>query len=432
MATGGGAAPEEAAPSAPRIATWLDAFEEACSASRYDDAAAMLEEQVLTLLGRGEHDTVATLIARLPVAARTPLLRAADADVSTRAHAIDLASLDALERRVQSRIDLRAFVVAVKAQHLLWRGDPLCFSVAQSGLDLLPHDGLVSPVGLFARGRLRLVLAIGTLFVSFAARASAEELLDDAVADFMRAGALAEAAAAQAYVHGLIAAVTWTDVADAAETVGAAAARLQSRHSPYAPFALVSEALLRFIAGDMWSCHRVLESYDRWRGPRPEFVPFIADYVRLVAQLIGDGGAGDAFDGDAVRIVDGLDRHAPELAGTMTLTIAGVLTDIGDHSRARQWLARARQAPQPLPSDPLGRQLLEARLRLAHARGGEVDDAVTSGLEAVAGMREAGYGRAADIALARLARSVRDAGYDARADGLRDAAAAALVPVQTV
>ena len=273
----------------------------------------------------------------------------------------------------------------------------------------------MSPIGLFARGRLRLVLAIGTLFMSFAERPAAEALLDAAVADFMRAGAVEEAAAAQAYLYGLAAAVTWTDVVEAAEIVGAAAARLRTRGSGYAPFAFVSEALLRVIAGDLWSAHRALEEFDAWDGPVPDFVPFIAQYVRLMIRMI-TFGADATFDTDAERITDGLDRYAPELAGTMTLTIAGVLADRRDYARARRWNARARQAPVPLPADPLGRQLLDARLLIIT---GHADDGAAKGLSAVEGMREAGYGRAAEIALARIARSLSDAGEDARAAELR-------------
>ena len=96
---------------------------------------------------------------------------------------------------MQSSIDLRAYVISVKAQYLLWRGDPLCFGVAETGLYLLPQEGLMSLIGLFARGRLRLVLAIGTLFMSFVERPAAEALLDAAVADFMRGRARSEEAA---------------------------------------------------------------------------------------------------------------------------------------------------------------------------------------------------------------------------------------------
>ena len=315
----------------------------------------VLEEHLLTLLGRGDRpDDRRADRGAPPVSARTPLLRAAEADAGTRVRTRSTSRPSTRsERSVQSSIDLRAYVISVKAQYLLWRGDPLCFGVAQTGLDLLPQEGLMSPIGLFARGRLRLVLAIGTLFMSFAERPAAEALLDAAVADFMRAGAVEEAAAAQAYLYGLAAAVTWTDVVEAAEIVGAAAARLRTRRSGYAPFAFVSEALLRVIAGDLWSAHRALEEFDAWDGPVPDFVPFIAQYVRLMIRMI-TFGADATFDTDAERITDGLDRYTPELAGTMTLTIAGVLADRRDYARAWRWNARGPAGAGPATCGSVG------------------------------------------------------------------------------
>ena len=103
--------------------------------------------------------------------------------------------------------------------------------------------------------------------------------------------------------------------------MGAAAVRAGTRRSGYAPFAFVSEALLRAIVGDLWSVHRALEEFDAGDGPAPDFVPSIAQYVRLMIRMI-TFGADATFDTDAERITDGLDRYVPELAGTMTLTIA--------------------------------------------------------------------------------------------------------------
>src|SRR4029079_16928251 len=342
--------------------------------------------------------------------------------------AVDLAVLDALEREAAGDDALRAFVLAVRSQHLLWRGDALCFDAAQSGLDLLPDQGLASPLALLARGRLRMTMGIGTLFASFALREPAERLIDASVADLTRAGAVDEAAAAQAYFHGLLAAVTWTGVDDAAETVAAAGARLLHRRSPYAPFALVAEALLRFIGGDLWRAWRALDAVDSWNVPTLAFVPDLAGYVKLMARLIGHG-ADDAFDSEAALVVDGLDRHAPELAGGGTLTIGNVLCDLGEHARARQWAARARQAPMPLPSDARDNDALWGRLMIVD---GSVDDGRTRALEAVEDARASGLGRAAEVMLARVAQTLRSVGRDDLASPLREEAARNLPGTRTI
>ncbi len=362
---------------------WIVVFEKLLADEHPAEAVDLLEIRLIGLLGRGEHDVVRSLVGMVPVEHRSPLLRAAEADASTRAVALDLGALDALEREVEAEPDLRAFVLAVRSQHLLWRGDPLCLVAAQAGLEILPHDGLTSSLGLFARGRLRMILAIGTLFASFKLREQAEEMIDAAVADFTRAGAVEEAAAAQAYFHTLAAAATWTGVADAAETVGAAAGRLLRRGSPYAPFALVAQALLRFIDGDLWSAWRALDAAEAWDGPTPGVVPHLAAYVKLLARLISDG-ADEAFDRDALAIVEGLDRHAPELAGGVTLTIGNVLADIGDYERARRWAARARQAPLPLPSDDGDSDALWGRLLIVD---GDIDDGIARARQAVESAR---------------------------------------------
>ena len=147
-----------------------------------------------------------------------------------------------------------------------------------------------------------------------------------------------------------------------------------------------------------------------------------------MARLIGYG-ADDAFDSEAALVVDGLDRHAPELAGGATLTIGNVLCDLGEHARARQWAARARQAPMPLPSDARDNDALWGRLMIVD---GSVDDGRTRALEAVEDARASGLGRAAEVMLARVAQTLRTVGRDDLASPLREEAARNLPGTRTI
>src|SRR5262249_4824596 len=150
--------------------------------------------------------------------------------------------------------------------------------------------------------------------------------------------------------------------------------------------------------------------------------------LELVPRLLAQGPS-EPLDDLADALVTGLDAHAPELAGTITITIGDIHADIGDLGRARQWAARARQAPLPLPGDAVNRQDLVGRCRIAE---GAVDEGVQLARDAIAALKENGAGRNADVQLARIARSLRAVGENARAAEIRAQSARGLTGPRSI
>jgi hypothetical protein len=239
-----------------------------------------------------------------------------------RAHATGPAELDALETAAAGQPDVAAFVVSTKAQYFAWRGDPVAIDLADRGLTILPDLALPGRLALYARGRLRRARAIGLLLQPTAdLRAEAEASAQASIRDFNRAGLVEEAASTTIYFHGFLAAVTGDGLVDAAETVHAAAERLRARESPMAPAAFATEAVLRLRAGNFAGAAASLACARSWERNVEPYVASACEAVDLLLRVAtGTDIAGVAQEVD--RVVSDLDRHAPELAWSMALTIA--------------------------------------------------------------------------------------------------------------
>ncbi|MCC7076425.1 MAG: hypothetical protein IT198_04800 [Acidimicrobiia bacterium] len=409
----------------------MEDFETLISTGDFAQAAALLERKATWLLGHGQLVELRVAVASLPRRHRSLLLRVADADAAARTHTIDLAAFDALVDEAAHQDDelgrdLHALACATKAQYLLWRGDPQCAAVAVPALAALPPpEDLTSPLGLVARARLNVVVAVAEVMLDASGnRGDIEARLDTIVADFNRAGYAEEGLAWLVCVHTLLAGHTWERLPETAELVSAAAQRLAARGSGYFPLACVGEAMLWFLSGDVWRSFRALEAAEAGATSLP-MVEGGVRYVRLVARLLREGPSG-AVDDAIDDLVSGLDKHAPELANSALSTFAHLHADVGDMPRAARLDAWSRHQPQPQPDDPVGLRVLDGRLQAA---GGDP----VGGLETVkAAARALGSSRAAHCQLARAARTFDLIGEPAMAEELRTAAASALGAPQTL
>jgi len=359
------------------------------------------ERRVMHLLANGDFAAVMAEVHEIPGERRSLFLRLCAADATLRRHGVDLATIDNLvaESR-QGDKRTTAFALSVQAQFFLWQGAPLAWSTAGEGLALLHDSDATDCLSYLARGRLRFVAAACLLFAGWKqAYREAVGMLDDCLDDFTRGGFTELAAICACHFHLLKAGVTWEDIPNAATIVAAAAERLDGVRSQYAMLAHTMHAHLRFMQGDMVHCHEALRAAHRCTAIFEEFVPFYRDYVAMMSHLVADGPTPLVMN-EALRVLDGLATHAPELADGLTITVASVLADLGYPGEARRVAVRGSDFTLPLPTDGNDMQNLMARLDMASGNYEDGRRRLIAGLEKA---REEGLDRPAALTLLRAA-----------------------------
>ncbi len=388
-------------------------------------AVAFLEERVLGLLARGDLMLVRAAVARVPRRERSLLLRIADADAAARVHAADLGEIQALAREAAAAAsgggtDHRWWLAAVEAEHFLWRGDMVAVTVAARALAEIPDDPLLPADALAARGRLRRIAALAHLF-SFApdGAARAEEALEFALVDLGRAGWEEERAMTSVLFHVVAASVSFDGFEVSLPVVRESIDRLRVLGSAYTAVALAGLAFVCLLAGDVPEVHAALaEAADLGAAMTPT-ADALMRHVASMVHLLGAGPT-PAVLAELDDVADVFRAVAVEAAGSVALTVAWVLLDMGDAEGARTWAGRARSAQLITPYARLDRDTLEARLGTSRGDAGAVavlgecvDRGVAAGLTRYSGIKALqGAHDCARAGLAAEAAALRERGLD--------------------
>lgn len=385
------------------------------------------EQATRRMLARGDLISTREFVSTIPPDQRSLGLRILDAAAAIRLHEITLGELDALRDEAYSgpssaRYDSRIWVDTLRAEYLLLKSDPTGLFAAQEALSRMPTDGFLSELDLIARGRLRFYDAVWRLFTSGedtpgAARAA----LNNALADFNRAGWEEERLIAIVLFSALWTGVSWDDVDTSRLAVREAVDRFRALGSQSLPLGLVALSMIAFIAGDLAEARAASDEAAKQRALQP-IVGMVVEEIEAFASLIANGATAET-----IRLLDvAADEFRTSIVNagaSMYVKAAAIFADRGETEHAREWLGRAQMHPDLTPAGVLDREALAARLMIldgdAPAGRAQLEDVASA-------MRLVGLTRLAGVMLLRGACDCRRVGADAIAIELRSEGVAAL------
>ena len=349
---------------------------------------APAEQEILDTLADGRaHDVRRALRERGRDDAFAAL---ADADARVLLADIELPALHALLR--DTGAGRRGSVAwlwlqAMLADHLVVRGDPIAFTVAEEALTLAPGDPLLHPVALYARARLRRVAALSWL----------DELPDgdlirhralahDAVTDLLRLGYRRQAAVTQAVAAGVTALMWGNDLdTDLDELV---TARQQVEADDGSVWPDVVDHMLALVAlqnAELGLLQDAIGRLER-RAPSQVLLATMPRMVRAVLDVCARRGAPDAM-AEAEGALAALAADNVRYGASWYRAVAHCLLDLGCtdvNGLARCGLA----SPEPGRALALEAEILRVRLQLRADPMGISEGEAVGALEGMAG-----YGR---------------------------------------
>jgi hypothetical protein len=366
--------------------------------------------EVAQLLARARLSEVVALVRSRPRATTWEEVQALDASVRLGWSA--LVEIEAMEHalsQVPESEELRLWLEALTAEHLLWRADLGAISLAAPMLQRLPEDPLASFRVLVPRARVRRIMGFAAVFAGDRRRSA--ELIADAAADFARAGWDAERALTRALHAVLHVGVFMDDFELMCSVAAEARGSLEELDSPLQAEALLGEALVSLAAGEVG---RMWHALDRLAAPAGAgTLPSMGSQVlrRFVDVLGSAGGPQEVLRLDEA-LVD-LRRWYPQPARMLTVTAAHALCDLGRAAQARGLGERAEYGAEAGLLGTRDRDALQLRLRLLEGE----PDAVDAARDLLEVVRADGLVRDAAMKAARFA-------IDCRRVGLVEAARA--------
>ena len=400
---------------------WEQAFALLAASGESVQAARLLEQLTFRLLARGDILVVRAAIAEIPPARRSLLLRVAEADALVRSQSGFLADLERLRDETEAAHaaggpDYRWWLAAIVAEHFLTQGDGLALELAETALELAPHDPLPPTPVLMGRGRLRRIAGIALLWsAGGAAQQEARARVEAAELDLARAGWEEERAMTAVLFWASLAAVTMDDCDVAQRSVTDAVATLRELRSPYLLVALCALGNVALLGGDLWTMHRVLAEADSLGATVIPGAVQVVRYLRALADLFGEGPSPAVME-ELEDVGSGFGSVLVEGAGAITAVVAGCLLDFGAVDDARRWVGRGPHGQLFNPQWDVTADVLAARLRLA----GDGDPGGVPELEAaVERLVGLGLGRRGGLEALRGARDCERVGLDAEGAALR-------------
>ena len=324
-----------------------------------------------------------------------------------------LSDIEAMADRLAStpfEEEVRPWLAALRAEHLLWRADLRAVSIAAPLIELLPSGPLVPLRLLVPRARVRRIMGLAAIFGGERVRSA--ELLADAAADFALAGWPAERSLTLALHAVLHVGVFMDDFELMSSVLSDAMADLEELGSPLVHEVTLGAAAVALAAGEPQGMWRALDRLRPIQGT-PTLAGLGAGVLRCFAVMLG-AGCGEHEVAELARSLAELRRRYPQPARMLTVSAAHVFCDLGRSPLARAWGEVAEHGAEGELLGTRDRGALRFRLRLLEGD----PTAMVALWPFLEGMRRDGLARDAAAKAVRMAADCRRTGLHPEAAAL--------------